>query len=310
MDQLLQKLMEAEVLTEETKKELLAAFQAKLDEATGQARESTAADVRAQLTEQWVQERDALIEAVDTKVTEFLKSELDELKGDIEKFRDLEAEYAEKLVEAKTEMGEEVKKDLAELVEKLDTFLEIRLAAELEELEEDIKSVRQNEFGKKIFETFVEEFRLNYADEGSTEASLRETQKRLDDALIALEGAESERQSLRRKIKLEQVLSPLNGRSRDIMEAILKTVSTDKLDEGYKTFIGRVLKESTVTEDASEKEGKKVLAEGASEKKKTAAPVKTSVVTGDTAEKKEETKESLSPQARKFLQESAGIVRK
>jgi hypothetical protein len=52
------------------------------------------------------------------------------------------------------------------------------------------------------------------------------------------------------------------------MEAILRNVDTEHLEEGYKTFIGRVLRET----DNSEKEGE-VLAEGkkTGTKKKAAA---------------------------------------
>jgi hypothetical protein len=60
---------------------------------------------------------------------------------------------------------------------------------------------------------------------------------------------------------MENVLSPLVGRQREVMEAILRTVPTEQLEEGYKTFIGRVIRES----EDSEKEGK-VLAEGKEEK--------------------------------------------
>lgn len=182
MEELLQKLLEAEVLSEDTKSELEKAFEAQLNEAISAAKEDAAADVRAELTEQWVKERDTLVEAIDSKVGEFLEEELAELKEDVERFRDLEAEYAEKIVEAKAAMGDELKADLKELVEKIDAFLEIRLAAEIEELQEDISEIRKNEFGRKIFEAFAREFTDNYADEDSAEASLRETQARLADA--------------------------------------------------------------------------------------------------------------------------------
>jgi hypothetical protein len=286
MDELLQKLLEAEVLSEETKKELEEAFQGKLEEAMNEAKEKAAADVRAELTEQFIVERDRLVEAVDTKVAEFLESEITELKDDIESFRDLEAEYAEKLVESKAAMSVELKKDLTELVEKLDTFLEIRLSAELDELREDVAEIRKVEFGRSIFEAFRNEFINNYADEDSAEATLRETQERAAELAEALEESERTRAALERQIKLENVLTPLAGRQREVMEAILKNVDTDKLDEAYKTFIGRVIRESTDVA-GSEKEDK-VLAEGASkeDKKKAKATlnekVKEAVVaTGD-----------------------------
>jgi len=164
MNELLQKLLEAEILTEETKKDLEEAFTAARDEAITAAKDEAAADVRADLTEQWVAEKDTLVEAIDTKVGELLEQEIEELKEDIERFRDLEAEYAEKLVEAKAAMADELKADLGDLVEKIDAFLEMRLQAEIEELKEDITVVRKNQFGKKVFEAFVEEFMSEFAD--------------------------------------------------------------------------------------------------------------------------------------------------
>jgi len=256
MEELLQKLLEAEVLSEDTKKELESAFQQKLDEAITAAKDDAAADVRAELTEQWVVERDQLIEAVDSKVTEFLGKEVEELKEDIERFRDLEAEYAEKLVESKAAMSDELKDDLMELVEKVDAFLEIRLGAEIEELREDLESVRKNDFGRRVFEAFSDEFMVNYSDEESAEVSLRETQERLRDAEDALVESESKRAETDRTIAMETILSSLAGRQREVMEAILRNVDTDHLEEGYKTFIGRVIRET----DNSEKEGS-VLAE-------------------------------------------------
>ncbi len=260
MEELLQKLLEAEVLSEDTKKELEGAFQKKLDEAISAAKKDAAADVQADLTEQWVIERDQLVEAVDTKVTEFLGKEIEELKEDIERFRDLEAEYAEKLVESKSAMSDELKDDLMELVEKVDAFLEIRLGSEIEELREDLEKVRKNDFGRRVFEAFADEFMINYADEDSAENTLRETTERLHDTEEALAESETKRKEVERTITMEGILSPLGGRQREVMEAILRNVDTEHLEEGYKTFIGRVIRET----DNSEKEGS-VLAESKDE---------------------------------------------
>jgi len=261
MDELLQKLLEAEVLSEDTKKELEGAFQAKLNEAIEEAKKSAGDDVRAELTEQWVGERDTLVEAVDAKVNDFLAKEVEELKEDIERFRDLEAEYGERLVEAKAAMSDELKDDLMELVEKVDSFLEMRLTAELKELQEDLDVQRQNDYGRRVFEAVVEEYAMNFADDESSTQSLRETQARLADAEEALEESEASRKEVERVIELERILSPLVGRQHEVMEAILRTVPTEQLEEGYKTFIGRVIRES----DISEKE-ESVLAEAKKEK--------------------------------------------
>lgn len=308
MEELLQKLLEAEVLTDETKSELEEAFKSQLDEAIAAAKDEAAADVRAELTEQWVKERDALVEAIDTKVGEFLDGEIEELKEDIERFRDLEAEYAEKLVEAKGQMSDELKNDLKDLVEKIDAFLEIRLAAEVEELREDIETVRKDEFGRKIYEAFAAEYSANYADEDSAETTLREVEKRLSDTEKALEESETKRAELERNEKMKEVLAPLSGRSREVMEAILRNVDTNNLEEGYKTFIGRVLRETSNDDAADSEKEEKVLAEG---EEKDEALVEGDVKTGDSEEaviEEGETKEDPEAAARRArIQRLAGI---
>lgn len=267
MDELLKKLLAAEVLTEETKQELETAIKKHLEEAVSKAREDATAAVTAELQEQWITEREILIEALDAKVTEVLGEEINELKEDIERFRDLEAEYAEKLVETKAEMAEQLKKDVAQLIEKMDSFLELRLTAEIEELKEDLEAVRKQSFGKKVFEAFVEEFKKFYTEDDSVEAKLVETEQRLHDALVSLEETEKKIAKMERAQKMEQVLKPLanNARAKEIMEAILKNVDTPMLEDAYNVYIGRVLKESDKkSENTSEKE-ESVLAEGKKE---------------------------------------------
>jgi protein-tyrosine-phosphatase len=287
MDELLQKLLEAEVLSADTKAELETALSTKITEAVAEAKIATEADVRTELTEQWMTERDALIEAIDTKIGDFLTEEVAELKDDIDRFRDLEAEYAEKVVEAKAQMGTELKSDLSELVEKLDAFLEIRLAAEVEELREDIDAARKVQFGQKVFEAFASEYATNYADDESLEGTLRETEERLADTTGALESSERKLAKMERTAKLDETLSALQGRQKEVMEAILRNVATEQLEEGYKTFIGRVLRETV--EEASEKEGT-VLAESASEDEGTLTEDQGNLVTGDNETLKEEMK--------------------
>lgn len=311
MDELLKKLLSAEVLTEDTKKELETAFKTKIDEAVKNAREDATALVTAELNEKWIVERDTLIEALDAKVSEVLKEELTELKDDIDRFRDLEAEHAEKLVEAKAEMADELKNDIKDLVEKLDAFLEIRLMAELEELREDIESEKKKKFGQKVFESFVDEFKKHYASDDSTEAKLNETEARLQDALTALDEAEKKTAKLERAKKFNEVLAPLSGRSKEVMEAILKNVDTPLLEDAYKTYIGRVLKDTTsdvVTETKTSEKETKVLAEG--KKEETVSGV---AKTGDNKEQLEENEQfeemshKLSIEEKKNLQRLAGI---
>jgi hypothetical protein len=303
MNELLEKLLEAEVLTDATKAELEEAFKTQMDEAIVSATDTATADVRAGLTGEWIKERDALVEAIDNKVGDFLKEEIGELKEDIDRFRDLEAEFAEKLVEAKGEMGVELKSDLTELVEKIDAFLEIRLTSEIDELREDIDEVRKNEFGRKIFEAYEDEFLNNYQDEDNAEATLSEVKTRLGDTESALVESETRCAKLERSVKLDEVLSPLSGRQKDVMEAILKTVDTTDLENGYKTFIGRVVREAEEVD--SEKENK-VLAESTNvngdDKSNSIQITEGDIKTGDTDNIVSESEHNSSPEYQKELQ--------
>lgn len=316
MDELLKKLLAAEVLTEDTRAELEAAITKQLNEAMAAARTQATVEVTAQLEEQWIQEREVLIEALDAKVSEVLTAELEELRESIESFRDLEIEYAEKLVEAKTDMASQLKGDIATLVEKMDKFLEIRLNEELEELRDDIAVVKKNEFGRKVFESFVSEFKKHYEVEDVTASTkLEETEHRLADALVALEETEQRIAKMERSKKLEQVLTPLSGRTREVMEAILKSVDTGMIEEAYKTYIGRVVKE-TSTETKPVVEGKtseketKVLAEGES-KKVVSGVVKTGddkVQLEESAKRDVETVSKLSADDLARLRKQAGVI--
>jgi hypothetical protein len=270
------------------------AMKSHLQEAVEAAKRDATEQVRIELTEQWINERDVLIEAIDFKVEDYLKNEIAELREDISAFRNLEAEYASRLVEAKHEMATELQEDLAELIEKLDAFLEIRLQAEFEELTEDIQEAKKLQFGKKVFESFVQEYRKSFIDEDSTEAELRDVRESYEQATEGRKQAEKKLAGLERKIRMEKVLKPLSGKQYEIMETILKSVPTEGLEEAYKTFIGRVLKESVDKESEKEDEvlaeSKSVIEERAKKavKDKKDDDKKFKVKTGDTEEEEED----------------------
>lgn len=269
MDEILNKLLQSELLSEETKAEITQQWTASVEAFKTQVREEVSMEVRHELGQQWISEREELIGKVDTFVAEALTKELTELKGDIERFRDLEAEFAEKLVEEKHKLAAEVATELDALVDKIDAFFEMRLTAEIDELKEDLEIVKQNEFGRKMFEAFASEYSKHYVDEDSVQSKLSVAQQKLVDAEKALAEAEEKNAKMVREAKMEQVLSPLTGKKREQMAMILKNVDTSRLEESYKFFIGRILKEEEAAPAA------KPLTEGT-------ADTKTTVVTGET----------------------------
>ena len=247
MEEILKKLLESDLLSEETKAELNAQFKTAVDAFLAEERTKLEVEVRSALTEEFVKAREELATTVDAKVEEFLNTEFDELKEDINKFRDVEVEYAEKLVEEKERLAQLLGEQMNQLVDKLDAFLEVRLDEEFSELKEDIEDVKKLEFGRKIFEAVETEFKkFRKEDLTSVEADLAEALDKLSDAQGRLADIEQQRLAEARNSKLEELLSPLSGNAREQMKIILSNVTTEKLEGAFKIYIGRVLKESVV----------------------------------------------------------------
>jgi hypothetical protein len=257
MNELLKKLLEAEILTAEAKTQLEEAFDSQMADVVASTRASTEEAVRLELAEQWLETRDTLIEAIDQKVTDMLAEEVAELKSDIAAFRDLEVEYAEKLAEAKNVMGAQVKEDLSHLIKELDTFLEAQIVAEFNELKDDLMEAKKVQFGRTMFEAFANEYQTKFVDESEVAKKLAEVEQSLLAVTAKLNETTSTKLKMERTLKLESLLAPLSGNPRQLMETILSSVDTKDLDKAYSKFIGRVLKEDATKTDAPLTEGTK-----------------------------------------------------
>ena len=243
MDEILQKLLNSELLSEEAKAEISTTWTTLTEQYKATVREEVTMTVRAEIAEQWASERDSLIENVETFVAKKLDEEVAELKADIERFRDLEAEYAEKIVEEKHAMAETLSEELDQLINKMDAFFELRLTEEFQELREDLEVVKQNEFGRKIFEAYATEFNKSYIDEDSIQSKLSAAIAKLEDAETTIGKLEESQSAMVREAKLEKILAPLSGKKKEQMQFVLQSVETSRLEEAFNHFIGRVLKE-------------------------------------------------------------------
>jgi len=262
MDEILKKLLESDLLSAETKATLNEQFKTAVDAYLVEERAKLEVEIRSTLTEEFITAREELAQTIDKKVEEFLNKEFDELKEDVNKFRDLEVEFAEKLVEEKEKLAQMLGEQMNQLVDKLDAFLEVRLDEEMSELQEDIEDVKKLEFGRKIFEAVETEFKkFRKEDQSSVEADLAEALDKLNDAEGRLADIEQSRLAEARNSKLEELLSPLSGNAREQMKIILSNVATSKLDEAFKVYIGRVLKEAVAAPKEVEVKDQKAIVE-------------------------------------------------
>jgi len=279
----LKALLENELLTDDVKKSIEDAFNAiveeqkqlaeeaaikeageALNEALSEARAEMEAQVRTELATKFVAEREELVKSLDEKVKELLASEIEELKEDIDDFRDLEVELAAKLETEKEKLAEQFASEKKVFITKIDEFVTAELQSELQELHEDINAIKQNTFGKQMFESFVTMYEDSFADGDAHVASVKE---KLAEAQAITEAAEERNKELEaqlaemQRIKaLENTLAPLSGKRRSVMESILNGFETDKFGTVYAKMIDRVMNtvpanaEETVTESEVESE--------------------------------------------------------
>ena len=162
-------------MSEESKTAITESFKTYVNAYLVEERSKIETEINTRLTKEFVTAREELVESLDTKINNLVEAEFDELKGDIEQYRDLEVEFAEKLVEEKESLAIRFGNDMDELVEKLDMFLEQQVSAEFEELREDIAETKRLGLGRKIMEAFGEEYKkVRKDDTGKLERELAE----------------------------------------------------------------------------------------------------------------------------------------
>lgn len=250
MKEILAKLFESQVLSEETKAELEKA----ITEAVQAAQDQAIVEAQASVAKQWEIERAALIEAVDTKVSAAIEPEVAVLRETTEQLQNMKVELGKRYIAREKELAENVRADMSQLVEDLDTFMATTVAKHLGETKNQLKKIHEDNFGRRLYKAFVREFAEKHADMSAITEEMTQLRKKLDTSINENAALRGKLVDGDRKAKVKDLLAPLQGETRKVMEAVLATVPTNKLDESYKMLLTRVLK-------TSEKEKVEVLAE-------------------------------------------------
>lgn len=249
--------------------------------------ESIAAEKR-QLAEDRVQFRRKMTES-SVKFNDFMVTKLAEEIGELRKDRKMHNEGLEKLeqfvVEALAQEIMEFAQDKRELVEtkvrlvreargklealkgkfvkesadKLSRAVSAHLKAEMNQLHEDIKVARENNFGRKIFEAYAAEFGSTYLNENeeirklsaavaAKEKQLAEAKKIVESKNKIVENKEKEiriiKESNLRQSTMEELLSPLNEEKREVMQNLLESVQTSRLKNAFEKYLPAVLNDA------------------------------------------------------------------
>ena len=126
------------------------------------------------------------------------------------------------------------------------------LTKELSQLKEDVEQARKNDFGRKLFEAFSQEYSASYLNEKSEIGRLTKLMnikdKQLDESKSAvvkakklIESQQKEHKRLliesKRNSIVAELIDPLNPEQKSVMRDLLESVQTDRLKAAFDRYL-------------------------------------------------------------------------
>ena len=178
------------------------------------------------------------------------------------------------VVEAKVKLVAEGRKQLealkakfvAESAKRVSAAVAGQLKGEMSQLKEDIKVAKENNFGRRIFESFASEFSVTHLSEkqetrklmqalAEKDKQLAESQQQIENTKKLVESKEREvriiKESNQREKLMGDLLGSLNEEKAKTMQSLLESVQTSKLQATFDKYLPAVL--NTGTEKKSTK---------------------------------------------------------
>lgn len=203
-------------------------------------------------------------------VTESLSMEISEFEADKKSLNETRVKI---IAESKDKMKQMQRDFVQKSAQMVKESISKNLETELTQLKEDVQLARENMFGRRLFEAFASEFAVTHLNENNEIRKLQqmiekqndviaEAKKSIDAKAKIVESKESEiryiKESAHRNETLSKLLKPLSKEKSVIMQELLESVQTEKLQNAFDKYLPAVLNQATKT-------GKSVLAESRSE---------------------------------------------
>lgn len=204
-----------------------------------------------------------------TKLENFL---LRQLAEEIKEFRSDKKSLVEQKVKMVTEGKKKLQETRSQFIKRaaqiIESNIEKTLKAEISQFKDDIRVARENDFGRKIFESVAAEFMTSYLNEGT---ELKKMQRMLESknqelALLAETAQKSKAivESVNTKLKATQdlverqavmgeLLAPLSKDKQAVMKELLESVQTKNLQAAYNKYLPSVLNEATPSKTEASK---------------------------------------------------------
>jgi hypothetical protein len=198
-----------------------------------------------QMADKFIKLEQFVVEALAQEIAEFHTDKQDLAETKVRLIRDGR--------EAFTKVKEQFVKRAASLVE---SAVEKTLTQEIGQLKEDIETARRNDFGRKLFEAFSNEYQTSYLSEKSETAKLLKVinQKELEvataknDAAQARQLAESNEHKIKALVEskerqevMTELVAPLSNGQKAIMTELLESVQTSKLQNSFDKYLPAVI---------------------------------------------------------------------
>jgi hypothetical protein len=134
------------------------------------------------------------------------------------------------------------------------------LSKEITSLKEDIDAARRNDFGRKLFETFADEYSHSYLNEKSETAKLMKVVELKDKQLAEAKATVSEKAKLveskdaeiksaqdsaKRKEIISELTAPLSNDQKEIMLDLLESVRTENIQKQFDKYLPSVIDGNT-----------------------------------------------------------------
>ena len=205
-------------------------------------------DKKAQATKLEMLE-EFVVEALAGEIAEFHEDKKDLAETKVRLVREAKTHFAK----VKSNFIERSATAVSETVDKV-------LKNEIGQLKEDIEEARRNDFGRKLFEAFANEYSNSYLNENSETSKLLKVVDTKDKQIVeaklaakkAIEIAEAQRvehkklqEAVRRDKIMSDLTAPLSKDQREIMTDLLESVQTDRLQKSFDKYLPSVIDGNT-----------------------------------------------------------------
>jgi hypothetical protein len=191
-----------------------------------------------------------VVQALAREIQEFAKDKRDVVETKVRLVR-----------EARAKLQGLKAKFVKESAEKMSQAVSRHLKAELNQLHEDVKIARENNFGRRIFEAYAAEFGATHLNEKAEVRKLQDMlankDRKLAEAInftkkakVLVESKERElrmvKESNERQSTMDELLRPLNKEKQQIMRNLLESVQTARLKNAFEKYLPAVLEDRSV----------------------------------------------------------------